>query len=320
MKKLFEKIRLAHLYNLCNIIEETDIRDLLYIKRKYQERALSFDENLSLLEELSIIKKTVNELLPGSNFAITQGSIEAFKTKFILILFSANAKISDYLGTFLLNFQIGSNNIFFKATTDQKIKYSEIRNLLLELGFISTASDNATYYIQAKYADLFEEHFRRKNISPESLKNKQAENDALGLMAEELVIEYEIKRLVNVDLEFTEILHVSRENTNAGYDIKSFENFLDHDSKPISRYIEVKAVSTDDFKFYWSRNEISIAKIFGERYFLYLLPVSSGNAFDLEKLLIIQNPYQNVYLNASDWEKTEESISFSLSNQSSFMV
>jgi len=76
--------------------------------------------------------------------------------------------------------------------------------------------------------------------------------------------------------------------------------------------IEVKAVSVEDYKFFWSRNEIEVAKIFGEKYFLYLLPVISKNTFEMEKLKIIRNPFKNVYTNQLEWQKEEESVSFSI--------
>ena len=95
-----------------------------------------------------------------------------------------------------------------------------------------------------------------------------------------------------------------------GYDIKSFEDYLDSNSKRIERYIEVKAVSVDNYKFYWSRMEIEIAKVFGEKYYLYLLPVISNNNFDFEKLIIIRNPFENVFSNVREWKKEEECITF----------
>ena len=38
-------------------------------------------------------------------------------------------------------------------------------------------------------------------------------------------------------------------------------------------YIEVKAVSPNTFTFYWSQREVDVAKVLGQHYYLYLLPV-----------------------------------------------
>jgi hypothetical protein len=71
----------------------------------------------------------------------------------------------------------------------------------------------------------------------------------------------------------------------------------------------VKAVSPIDFKFYWSRNEIETARVYGPNYFLYLVPVFKGG-FDLQKLKIIQNPFKRVYSAKKSWLRQEEVIAF----------
>lgn len=311
MEKSFEKIRLSQLHILCNTIADTQMRNVSNIKRKYCESALAFDETLVLLEELKIVKKKSDELVLSKTFSQTYYHIDDFKKILLPILFSAEGDISEQLRNFLLNFQTDTNKTFFKATEIQKIKFSDTRNLLLELEFISASVDNTTYIVNPDYTDLFVKQFSKNKLSPESLKRKQTENDSIGLTAEKAVIDFEVKRLANISIDQKEIEHTSQENVLAGYDIKSFENYLDANMKRIERYIEVKAVSIDDFKFYWSRNEMEIAKVFGEKYFLYLLPVASNDTFDFEKLMIVNNPFKNIYLNRPDWKKVEENISFS---------
>ncbi|MGQ0829979.1 MAG: DUF3883 domain-containing protein [Bacteroidota bacterium] len=309
MRKLFDKIKLSHLHILCNTLADAQVRHVSNIRRKYLENALSFDETLSLLEDLKIIKSTSDELSPTKSFSLTHDSIDDFKRKFLPVLFSSNGIVSEQLRDFLLNFQTDTEKIFFKATEIQKIKFSDTRNLLLELEFIKASEDNTTYFVNPNYSDLFTKQFNRKKLSPETLKKKQAENDSIGLTAEKAVIEFEVKRLTDISLDPNEIEHTSQDNVLAGYDIKSFENHLDIDSKRIDRYIEVKAVSVQDFKFYWSKNEMEISKVFGEKYFLYLLPVVSNDTFDFEKLMIVNNPFKAIYLNQLEWNKEEESIS-----------
>lgn len=311
MKKLFEKIKLSQLHALYNTIADSEVRQKSYIKGKYSENALWFDETLSLLEDLKIVKNNSDELFPSKTFSLTHDSIDDFKRKFLPVLFSANGELSEQLRNFLMNFQTDTGKTYFKATEIQKIKFSDTRNLLLELEFISASEDNTTYFVNPNYTDLFAKQFIRKKLSPESLKRKQVENDSIGLTAEKAVIDFEVKRLTNISLDPNEIGHTSQENVLAGYDIKSFENYLDENAKRIDRYIEVKAVSIEDYKFYWSRNEMDIAKAFGDKYFLYLLPVISKDKFDFEKLMIVNNPFKHIYSNELDWKKEEESISFS---------
>jgi hypothetical protein len=149
MRKPFNKIKLSQLYTLCNTLADAEVRNVSNIKRKYLERGLSFDETLSLLEDLKIVKNNSNELIPSKSFPLTHDSLDEFKKKFLPTLFSANGNISDVLKDFLLNFQTENDKIFFKATELQKIKFSDTRNLLLELEFISISADNTTYFYQS---------------------------------------------------------------------------------------------------------------------------------------------------------------------------
>lgn len=314
MIKPFEKIKLSQLHTLCNTLADAEVRDVSNIKRKYLESALSFDETLSLLKDLKIVRTSGYELKLSKTFSLPLDSIEEFKKIFIPVFFHSNGDISEELRIFLSNFQAENNKIFFKATELQKIKYSGIRNLLLELEFILIGSDNTTYFISPDFSDLFLKQFCRRKLSPESLKKKQTENELIGLIAEKAVIEYELKRLSVISVLPNEIEHTSQKNVLAGYDIKSFEDYLGSNSKRIERFIEVKAVQVNDYKFYWSRNELEISRIFGEKYFLYLLPVISGNTFDFEKLMIIKNPFKTIYSNEIEWNKMEESICLTKKN------
>ena len=75
--------------------------------------------------------------------------------------------------------------------------------------------------------------------------------------------------------------------------------------------IEVKAVSLNDYRFYWSKNEMKAARIHGDKYYLYLIPCMGYKKFDLGKMKIIQNPHKSILKNES-WLCQVESASFSL--------
>jgi hypothetical protein len=307
MQKQFENIKLAQLYCLCKIIAESGLRNEDYIRSKYLDSALCFDETLTFLEQIKIIHNNTEGLIFDENFDFAN-SIEDFKIKLLEKLFYAKGAVSNQLADFLLNFKIESEGIIFNASPIDKIKYSDTRNILLELEYISVKSDNSCYAINSKFNDLFFKKIDHDGISLEAFKKNQCAKDELGLAAERAIIDFEIKRFTNISIKPDEIEHTSQKNVNAGYDIKSFENYLDDSLNRIERYIEVKAVSVLNFKFYWSRNEIAKSKIFGARYFLYLLPVKVNNTFDFDNLLIINNPFKNVYSNRKEWEKDEEII------------
>jgi hypothetical protein len=275
---------------------------------------LWFDETLSFLEELKIITATSTELIPSRVFFRSFSTISNFKKQLLIALIYSKGTLHNHTEAFMVNFRKEKGEVLFYPTQAEVIKYSEIRNLLQELEFIFINNETRKYFINSDLHYLFFEFVYKKGISSDSLKCKLEENDDLGLKAEEKVIEYELNRLTNIDLNSNEIEHTSKINVLAGYDIKSFENYLDNNVRKIVRYIEVKAVSSYDYNFYWSRNEKETAYSLGESYYLYLLPVTRYHNFDLSRMKIINDPFKNVYMNKTEWSMIEECISFKFIN------
>lgn len=289
-------------------MSESELQNENYIKSKYIDKALYFDETKNFLKYLKIVHSVEDELIFDKSFTFVT-SFDDFKIKILEIIFRTKGEILNQLTDFLSNFKIESEGIIFSASLMDKIKYSDIRNILLELELISIHSNNNSYILNNKYVDNYIKNIDQTTLSLEAFKKKQNAQDELGLLAEKAVIDFERKRLTNISIMFGDIEHTSQKNVSAGYDIKSIENYLDDNLNKITRFIEVKTVSLSEFNFYWSRNEIDKARIIGERYYLYLLPVKYQNTFDFENILIINDPFQNVYLNNNDWIKQEETIS-----------
>ena len=97
---------------------------------------------------------------------------------------------------------------------------------------------------------------------------------------------------------FSEIIKVvriiSEVDVTAGYDIVSFNS---PQSQEPDRFIEVKAVSNSGF--HWSKNEYEIAKLHGEKYFLYLIDLSKTADAEYNPV-IITNPALTV-MDSPDW-------------------
>jgi hypothetical protein len=187
-----------------------------------------------------------------------------------------------------------------------------LRNFLIELDLIYVDKNNIKYIISDDYLILITDLKKTEQLSPNDLLIIQHRKAELGKAAEHEIIEYERQRL-SLSPQFVPLIdHVALKDVMAGYDIKSFEDHTDRDGNPIARFIEVKAVSPWDYRFYWSRNEIEKAILYSTNYYLYLLPVIGENKFALENLRIVANPYSNIYQNTNNWNKTEELLSFSI--------
>jgi hypothetical protein len=136
----------------------------------------------------------------------------------------------------------------------------------------------------------------------------------LGFKAELAILHQERRLLKKLPALQGRIRHMSLENVRAGYDILSFEQRSGEEWR--EKYIEVKAVSPIDWRFYWSRNEMAKAKELKDAYYLCLVPVSGLNDFNLSEIKLISDPYKNIFQNREHWIQEVESISFYNKEQS----
>ncbi|WP_159887555.1 DUF3883 domain-containing protein [Paenibacillus puerhi] len=125
----------------------------------------------------------------------------------------------------------------------------------------------------------------RTSISPEAFKNKREEWEAIGLMGEEFVFEFERLRLVQDGREdlAESVQHVSLYDCGAGYDILSYEL----DGRP--RYIECKTTVGGSMKFDITLNEWNKAKKYREQYYLYR--ITNIDQQHHRDIVVIQDPF-----------------------------
>ena len=104
----------------------------------------------------------------------------------------------------------------------------------------------------------------RNNVvmSQEELEQILEYQKIIGDLGEKLTLEHEIKRLTdndkNNDLS-DRVALISKVNSLAGYDISSY-NDKNSDPLKFDRFIEVKSTTSLSPHFFWSRNEIQVAK------------------------------------------------------------
>ena len=207
---------------------------------------------------------------------------------------------------FLFDNELFSENLFvFDISTSRyrfnhhlfPLHYSAIRNHLYSLGFLEQER-----LVERKIFWVAEEHEallkiccikKKKQISLEMLRKQLENNCQAGEQAEDFVLNFERRRITD-DCLRNKIKVISAIDVSAGYDITSFNS---NDSLGYDRFIEVKAMSR--IGFYWSQNEFNVAKLKGEKYFLYLVDLSCVN-HDGYSPLIIGNPAKEI-LDSSAW-------------------
>lgn len=137
-----------------------------------------------------------------------------------------------------------------------------------------------------------------KGWTEESLEEYLKERKEVGNIAEQIVLKYEKNRLnkLGCKVECNSVRQISKLRVNAGYDIESYNKRapnLNYD-----RFIEVKGAKSSKLRFFWSDNEIKIAKKLGEKYWIYFqggINHLTGNTEN--ELLLIQNPIINILKN-----------------------
>ena len=129
----------------------------------------------------------------------------------------------------------------------------------------------------------------------EQLREIMERQNAVGEIAEELTVRFEKERLrdLGCDVEAELVRRISILDTGAGYDIESFEGKspdLNYD-----RFIEVKASTGSSIRFFWSRNEIDVAKRLGDKYWIYFMKKVEKEVCKMFRTASIPRPRQ-VYL------------------------
>jgi hypothetical protein len=195
--------------------------------------------------------------------------------------------------------------LFYLKESNISFKLFNIKNLLLSFNFLLIKDSTFNLYIDGDFTELINLDIislwnKRRKFKEENLLKQLENKRKLGKKAEEYVVKYEKKRLVNHS-NIKLIRKISEDYVNAGYDIESFQTI---ESVFLDKFIEVKSFD-GKIEFYWSDNEIKIAKEKGDKYFLYLVDRSQIRN-KLYKPKEIQNPYQKVFLNEL-WNKEANS-------------
>lgn len=265
---------------------------------------LPFNSILLLLKFTNLIELTEKKIYINKNGKELLSIIDDEKTSLLFAKLLLGKMIQDENFHAFFEFldikydsEIKENYI---SITDIPLKYSNIRNLLINIGFFRAISSRPNFIFlkgdNLKNLEEIREKFK-KRISLQDFKKNQEILDLYGNEAEEFVLSYERKRL-SLNPFKDKIERISLLDVSAGFDIISFKN---KNSLVCDRFIEVKSYSGNP-SFYWSRNEVDLAKMRGEDYCIYLVNRDEMDKEDYSPHIII-NPYQNVYSNTINWSK-----------------
>lgn len=181
-----------------------------------------------------------------------------------------------------------SSNTYYIEKFGFSVSAALFRNILIQ--YKALREDSCVLNISTEYESLFvsiQKKMRMKK-SLEKLKEQLGQQEIQGEKAELFAVEFEKRRLSD-SVKSDTIKRISAIDVSAGYDIVSYNSAV---SLEYDRFIEVKSYQVN-LHFYWSKNEIDIAKLFGNKYFLYLVDVTRLNDDGYEPEIIC-NPAADI--------------------------
>lgn len=137
------------------------------------------------------------------------------------------------------------------------------RNVLIQLNALSELRDGSgSLELSERYEGIFAKVQKKaqRRLSLDALKKQLEQQEIQGEAAEKYVVEYEKARLLSTVLA-KKVKRISDIDVSAGYDVVSFETDT---SIEYDRFIEVKSFVGQPH-FYWSKNEIEVATIYGDK-------------------------------------------------------
>ncbi|MBK9521356.1 MAG: DUF3883 domain-containing protein [Rhodocyclaceae bacterium] len=305
--ELWSKIETKQVQRLLSVLLQVTIHRTQFVRTAYCEQARNFEETLQFLQNINWVVVRLDEVSfckDGEAACDALQNDQQLKQLLCQTLVSPESPYRGELADYFLQFSMNESILVYRPLLSRRLQQSAIRNFLMDLGAVIYRPSSDDYVLHENAVDLYIWAINFKRFkSKESFHSDVERKEQLGLAAEIAAFEYEQLRL---GAQWShKVEHIAAENPFACYDIKSVTL---QNGGAIERYIEVKAVPPNSYQFYWTRSELEVSQLLGEKYFLYLLPVIASSVFDCKQILVIDNPYKNVYQSSKFWQVEENVI------------
>ena len=288
---------------------EKNIKDFFY--NNFIDNKFFFDGGVATLKAIGLLKvSSDNILIIPDRYKYLVKYQDILQGKIINLLLNAISKDQ------LFNMIFDGSHMYYEPpygiiinNSAFRFKYSKLKQLLIDFKIIIPHSIISNQYrIMESYIDFFSSIEISKNISSiemslDEFKRLNELKEGYGEDAENFVLKYEIAKFKFTNL-VKYIEKISDLNVAAGFDIISVHGI--NSSSP-DKFIEVKSYS-GSLNFYWSKNEVRVAKEERNNYFLYLVNRDEMNDIDYSPIMI-QNPFESVF-NNKEWSKEPQSWKF----------
>ena len=284
-----------------------DVQDLFY--NKTIDGRIFFQGCIRLALTTNTIIEKNNSVSLSSDLIHITDTDELLIEKFLVKFLSKLGEDELFLSLFdknKLSFDVKQKSIAISHSAFG-FKFGNLKQFLIDFNIITKHPiiERSVYLLNSKYSDLFKVNVLKKNrqrkITVEELKARLEKQSKEGEEAEFFVLGFEMKRLKNrKDIDW-----VAKYVANEGYDIASFNLVQDTN---FNRFIEVKSFKGGNPYFYWSRNEVNIAKRKKDEYWIYIVDRSKIASQGYSPMMI-QNPSEKIF-STLKWKKRIEGYRF----------
>lgn len=293
--RVFEKLNAKNIVGLLHVLSTSRLPNKTLIATRYRERWQHFEQTLRFMQGVGWVREHRGDLTLSQN---EKSRSENLGRALMEAILKSDTEYRASLCRYLNQFRVHGTRVVHSPPAERRAGGSAVRNFLAGAQLISYRRKDNDYVINQEAIDLW---LWAKSLSGPNtttqLHSTIKSRERLGLDAELAAVEYEKARLGNDWSDHVQ--HVAREHPLANYDVKSVT--IDG-GEAVSRFIEVKAVSVDSYRFFWSASEVGAARLLGPAYFLYLVPANRDGDFDMRRLWIVENAYANVCSDPVRWE------------------
>ena len=292
----FKDLQWTHVLTLVDLLLECDLNTSHHIEKRYRERGAHFTETLAFLVRIGLVKQLKGALVLQEQFLGTHNANVHFVVLNRLVF--SKSRYSSEAARYLTKYTLTGAKVSYRSNERVRSEESAVRNFLMEMGVIAYVRHEDNYVVSPEHLNFYVQ-MREKSLhcSPLRITTETEARDEIGLAAEKAVVDSEKERVGQRLSHY--IQHVALRNAAAGYDILSVAAETPTDTT--ARYIEVKAVSSTSFQFYWTQNEVQVARLLGPLYYLYLVPIESDCDICRDRFVIISNPYADVLGSVDKW-------------------
>ena len=294
-----EGVDLDSVQVLVELVGEKSTLEKELLKRRFGERARSFEDTLSFMKGMQALNERGRKILRARNLNSMQKALidgeQDFKRHLVKLIADSPSRYGCEMREFLNAFGLVKGKAWLKVADSGGVHYAT-RNVLISAEVIHLDHETGMYTINNWFHREFVEARYSLGTTPKALDKALKEDAKIGLAAELQVLEFERATVGYRDAE--KVVHIALSNTNAGFDIASTRREKETDQLCI-RMIEVKAVSPKKWAFTLTQNELRVAEENRDSYHLYLVPVFEGKP-EVSEMLELSNPAKAL-LDSNKW-------------------